>query len=582
MSKRDPDNGRGGTKGIRCAIYTRKSSEEGLEQDFNSLDAQRESCEAYIKSQKHEGWAAIAAPYDDGGLSGATMERPALRRLLDDIRTGKVDVVVVYKVDRLTRALTDFSKIVETFDSHDVSFVSITQQFNTTTSMGRLTLNVLLSFAQFEREVTGERIRDKIAASKKNGMWMGGMVPLGYDAIERKLVVNAGEAETVSYIFERYIALGSVRELKQELDADGVVSKVRLSRNGRRTGGVPLARGALYLMLQNRIYLGEIVHKNNIYPGEHTAIIDRDLWDAAQTNLAANRNDGRTGAGAKEASLLAGLLFDDLGHRLTPSHATKDGRRYRYYVSRPLTANIRAETPAGRRIPAGDIEGLVTRRIRGFFADRAEVFGVISWRVQNVAEQEQLLGQATDLVKRWGHLAPVEVRSILLALVSRVDVHSNKVDITINTGRVTDVLQSDPMSLTDISGKGRKTEHLKLSVPARLKRAGLGIKMIIDGSVGAGGEGKADPSLVKLIVKSHVFWEELIKGGGGSLGKIAVGQDVTPSYFTRLLRLTFLAPDITKAILEGRHPPTLTAAKLAKASRLPLTWPEQREILGFS
>ena len=580
MSKPGSSNNHRGAKDIRCAIYTRKSSEEGLEQDFNSLDAQRESCEAYIKSQKHEGWTVITAPYDDGGLSGATMERPALRRLLDDVRAGKVDVVVVYKVDRLTRTLADFSKIVETFDNHDVSFVSVTQQFNTTTSMGRLTLNVLLSFAQFEREVTGERIRDKIAASKKKGMWMGGMVPLGYDAKDRKLVVNPDEAKAVRHIFQRYIALGSVRALKQELDSDGVVSKVRHYKNGRRAGGVPLARGALYLMLQNRIYLGEIVHKGKNYPGEHDAIIDRDLWDEVQAKLAENRADARTGTGAKEPSLLAGLLYDGLGHRLTPSHANKDGRRYRYYVSWPLTTNSRTETPAGRRIPAADIEGLVIRRIRGFFTDRAEVFETISQQVHDVAAKERFVGRATDLAERWSNLGLTEVRTILLALVRRVDVHEETVDITINTGRIADVLQGDPIGLSGMSGKGREAEHLKLSVPARLKRAGLGIKMIIDGSVGVGGEGKADPSLVKLIVKSHMFREKLIKGGG-SLGGIAIKQGVTPSYFTRLLRQTFLAPDITKAILEGRHPPTLTAARLTKASRLPLTWPEQRALLGF-
>ena len=261
----------GGKAQIRCAIYTRKSSEEGLEQDFNSLDAQRESCEAFIRSQKHEGWACLSELYDDGGISGATMERPALKRLLADIEADRIDAVVVYKVDRLTRSLNDFAKIVEVFDRQGVSFVSVTQQFNTTTSMGRLTLNMLLSFAQFEREVTGERIRDKIAASKKKGMWMGGLPPLGYDVKDRKLVVNEREAETVRHIYRRYAVLGSVLALKEELDGDGVVSKARVDKYGRSTGGRPLARGALYLMLQNRIYRGEIVHKDNSYPGEHDA-----------------------------------------------------------------------------------------------------------------------------------------------------------------------------------------------------------------------------------------------------------------------------------------------------------------------
>src|SRR5262245_5011882 len=264
---------------IRCAIYTRKSSEEGLEQDFNSLDAQRESCEAFIRSQKHEGWVCLSEMYDDGGISGATMERPALKHLLTDIESNRIDALVVYKVDRLTRSLSDFAKIVEVFDRQAVSFVSVTQQFNTTTSMGRLTLNMLLSFAQFEREVTGERIRDKIAASKKKGMWMGGLPALGYDVKDRKLVVNEREAKTVRHIYRRYAALGSVLALKEELDRDGVVSKARIDEFGRAAGGKPLARGALYLMLQNRIYRGQIVHKDNSYPGEHESIIDEALWN---------------------------------------------------------------------------------------------------------------------------------------------------------------------------------------------------------------------------------------------------------------------------------------------------------------
>ena len=281
-----------GTKGkalIRCAIYTRKSSEDGLEQDFNSLDAQRESCEAFILSQKHEGWTALPGMYDDGGLSGGTLERPALKRILADIEGHRIDTVVVYKVDRLTRSLGDFAKIVEIFDKRKVSFVSVTQQFNTTTSMGRLTLNMLLSFAQFEREVTGERIRDKIAASKKKGMWMGGNVSLGYVVKERKLLIDEAAAKTVRDIYRRYVTLGSVRSLKEELERDGVVGKVRVDRYGRATGGKPLARGALYTMLQNRIYRGRIVHKDKHYPGAHEAIVDEALWDAVQRQLAANR-----------------------------------------------------------------------------------------------------------------------------------------------------------------------------------------------------------------------------------------------------------------------------------------------------
>src|ERR1700687_5784435 len=332
----------------RCAVYPRNSSEEGLQQEFNSLHAQREACEAYIQSQRHEGWTCLTQHYDDGGLSGATMDRPALQQLLADIQAGKVDIVVCYKVDRLTRSLADFAKIVEIFDAKGVSFVSVTQQFNTTTSMGRLTLNVLLSFAQFEREVTGERIRDKIAASKKKGMWMGGVPPLGYTVRDRKLIIVESEAETVRHIFRRYAALGSVRLLKAELETHGIAGKRWTSASGRSWGGRPIGRGALYLILQNRIYRGDIVDKEQSYPGEHEATIDPALWDAVQARLAENAVERSTGVRVKNPSLLAGLLFDGEGHRMTPTHAVKHGKRYRYYVSRPLIVGARADAEIGR------------------------------------------------------------------------------------------------------------------------------------------------------------------------------------------------------------------------------------------
>ncbi len=353
-------------KRLRCAIYTRKSSEEGLEQAFNSLDAQREACAAFILSQKHEGWTVLPTLYDDGGFSGGTMDRPALQRLLGDIAEGRVDVVVVYKIDRLTRSLFDFAKIVEAFDAKGVSFVSITQQFNTSTSMGRLTLNVLLSFAQFERELAGERIRDKIAASKKKGMWMGGLPPLGYDVKDRKLVVNEEEARTVLHIFRRYVELKSVRALKTELEEAGIRSKQRTLADGTPYGGQKLSRGALYLMLQNRIYRGEITHKGNAYPGEQPAIVDQALWDQVQAILAENRVDREMGSYAKQPSLLAGLAFDETGERLTPSHAVKKGTRYRYYVSRSLIIGTAKDHSKGRRIPAGNLETLVINRLRAF------------------------------------------------------------------------------------------------------------------------------------------------------------------------------------------------------------------------
>ena len=340
----------------RCAVYTRKSSEEGLEQAFNSLDAQREACEAYIKSQRHEGWVLLPTFYDDGGISGGTLDRPALQRLLRDIGAGRVDLVIVYKVDRLTRSLADFAKIVEVFDAQGASFVSVTQQFNTATSMGRLTLNMLLSFAQFEREVTGERIRDKIAASKRKGMWMGGAVPLGYDVQDRKLWINEPEAEVIRHVYRSYLALGSVRLLQQHLAEQGVRSKLRpAAPSEKMRGGRALARGALYTILRNRLYRGEVAHQGNIYPGEHDAIIDLPLWDQVQQRLADNQVAHDTGVRAANPSLLAGLVFDPQGRRLSPTHAVKRGRRYRYYVSQQLQTASRAEARDGLRIPAGDL-----------------------------------------------------------------------------------------------------------------------------------------------------------------------------------------------------------------------------------
>src|SRR3954453_10139515 len=393
MSKPVPT--RGG-HGWRCAIYTRKSSEEGLEQEFNSLHDQREACEAYIKSQRHEGWICLAQAYDDGGLSGATMERLALQQLLADIQAGKIDVVICYKVDRLTRCLADFAKIVEVFDAKGVSFVSVTQQFNTTTSMGRLTLNVLLSFAQFEREVTGERIRDKIAASKRKGMWMGGVPPLGYGAQDHKLTVIDGEAEIVRHIFRRYAALGSVRLLRDELAAQGIGSKRWTSAAGRSWGGKPLARGALYLMLRNRIYRGEIVHRDKSYPGEHIAIVDQGLWQQVQAQLAANAIESSAGERMGNPSLLAGLLYDAEGQRLTPTHAVKNGARYRYYVSRRLVTGSRRAAldgprgpprhppatrggpPGGRGPRAGKTDTLATPPSGGFFPARPRPPGALA------------------------------------------------------------------------------------------------------------------------------------------------------------------------------------------------------------
>ncbi|MEQ9190520.1 MAG: recombinase family protein [Alphaproteobacteria bacterium] len=582
----------------RCAIYTRKSSDEGLEQEFNSLHAQREACEAYITSQKHEGWTCLPETYDDGGLSGATMERPALQRLLDDIRQGKVDVVVVYKVDRLTRALSDFARIVETFDGHGVSFVSVTQQFNTTSSMGRLTLNVLLSFAQFEREVTGERIRDKIAASKKKGMWMGGTVPLGYDVVDRKLVVNKTEARTVRTIFRRYVELGSLSVLKRDLDAQGIVSKARKPVTGNRPGGLSLSIGGLAVMLRNPAYIGVTRHKDNTYPGEHKAIISQDLWNQVQATLKANSITRRTGTQAIDPSLLAGLVFDSEGHRLIPSHANKSGRRYRYYVSRPLIVQP-GDTTQGIRLPAPRLERVISNRLRALFADSGQVLDMLMTQtaadanldanaqvsgaqepgrqMPGVQAQQSLISQANTLAVGWEKQSQAKLRAILLALVARIDITTSRIRIHIVPGRFKDVLEREPEPLPPASTITSRRHWKTLSAPVQFKRRGSELRLVI-GNATQSQDTKPDPALVKLMVRAHRFRELLIHNEGQSLEAIAKAEGINCSYFTRVLRLAWLAPDLTRAILDGQHPSNLIAETLRRNSNhLPVSWTDQRE-----
>lgn len=377
---------------IRCAIYTRKSSEEGLEQSFNSLDAQREAGEAFILSQRHEGWRTLPARYDDGGYSGGTMERPALKRLLEDVEAKEVKVIVVYKVDRLTRSLSDFAKIVEALDAKGVSFVSVTQQFNSTTSMGRLTLNILLSFAQFEREVTGERIRDKIAASKKKGMWMGGPVPLGYTLEARKLIPHPSEAELVRNIFVLYLKLGCVSKLLAQLKRESVKTKTWVTKVGAQIGGAGFARGHLYYLLRNRLYIGEIRHRERWYPGEHPAIVTRDLWDKVQGQLDSNVRKHQKRARVQSSSLLTGMIEDEERNRLTPSFTIKRGRRYRYYVSRHSLRNSEGQCNPPIRLPAYEIESRVVERLQTFLRLDAQVFDELSAAADTPAILHQVVG----------------------------------------------------------------------------------------------------------------------------------------------------------------------------------------------
>ncbi len=568
-------------KRLRCAIYTRKSSEEGLEQAFNSLDAQREACAAFILSQKHEGWMVLPTLYDDGGFSGGTLDRPALKLLLSDIAEGRVDVVVVYKIDRLTRSLFDFAKIVEAFEAKGVSFVSITQQFNTSTSMGRLTLNVLLSFAQFERELAGERIRDKIAASKKKGMWMGGLPPLGYDVKDRKLVVNEEEARAVLHIFRRYVERKSVRALKTELEEAGIRSKQRILSDGTPYGGQKLSRGALYLMLQNRIYRGEITHKGNAYPGEHSAIVDQALWDQVQAVLAENRVDRKTGSYAKQPSLLAGLALDETGERLTPSHAVKKGTRYRYYVSRSLIIGSAKDHAKGRRIPAGNLESLVINRLRAFLADQGAVLDAIRDEHPDGTNQKRLISRGREIAEQIPTMAPGQTRAMLIALLVRVDLMADRVEIKMRRRSLVELLHAQPTEPIIHRGTSdtESDDILTLKVRARLQRVGREMRMLVEN---ADDQTLADAGLLRIIARAHDIQGRLMQSTDLPLHVIANQERVTPGYVSRLLRLPLLAPDIVSAIVNGKNPPHLTAKKLMRlALQIPIDWTEQRKLLGF-
>jgi DNA invertase Pin-like site-specific DNA recombinase len=406
---------------VRCAIYTRVSTDERLDMEFNSLDAQREAGAAYVESQRHEGWLPVGDRYDDGGFSGGTLERPALKRLLADIEGGRIDVVVVYKIDRLSRSLMDFAKLVEVFDRCEVTFVSITQSFNTTTSMGRLTLNILLSFAQFEREVIGERVRDKIAASRKKGLWMGGMPPLGYDVVERKLVVNETEAELVRLIFSRFVRVGSATKLAQELRRAGHTTKSWTTQEGHHRPGRPIDKGAIYNILANRVYLGEAVHKGVSYPGEHVAIIDRATWDKVHAILAENTVARSNQTRAQTPALLRGLMFAPGGHAMTPLHTRKKGRMYRYYVATDAIRQGFAECPV-RSVPAAEVEDAVVAQVRHLLQSPEVI--ARTWAAakdETETPEREVVKTITDFAPLRDELFPAEQARIVRLLVERVD-----------------------------------------------------------------------------------------------------------------------------------------------------------------
>ena len=520
----------------RCAVYTRKSSDEGLEQSFNSLHAQRDACEAYVRSQVHEGWSALPAQYDDGGFSGGSMERPGLKKLLADIAAGLIDVVVVYKVDRLTRSLGDFARIVEQFDAAGVSFVSVTQAFNTTTSMGRLTLNVLLSFAQFEREVTGERIRDKIALSKAKGMWMGSVPPLGYNRGDHVLIPNAAEAETVRAIFRRYLELGSVHTLCAELEIEGVVSKRYVTEKDRVLGGVPFSRGALFHLLQNRHYIGEVVHKDQTHPGLHPPIVDTALFEAVQKRLAKNRVRRRKRTAKAAEHLLTGLVFDQEGRRFSPTFSTgRTGRIHRYYV---LT-----DIQLGRE---GEVRNDAIRRVG---ADALEAF--VLHELRRLTDRPSLSGE---------HLP---------ALLKRIELRASDTHLLLD--RAAFIGDDHPeLALDDLKerlGEGERfaleVDAIRVRLPRRMQLRGG--RTWTTGQALASARSKPDPTLVDGLRRAHAL--------------CACDHTAKHSPYERALRrLAFLAPDVQRLILEGRQPIGLTLQALLRAD-MPLSWREHRSWL---
>ena len=528
----------------RCAIYTRKSTEEGLDQEFNSLHAQRESCEAYIKSQAHEGWKLVRESYDDGGFSGGNLKRPALETLLDDVCRGKVDVIVVYKIDRLTRSLMDFSKIMDVLDASEASFAAVTQQFNTTTSMGRLTLNVLLSFAQFEREITGERIRDKIAASKKKGLWTGGPPPLGYDIIEKKLIMNAEEAERVRLLFKNYLTLGNVTDLVEELRKKGLRNKEWINKKGNRSGGTPFQRAAVYMMLQNQVYLGKVDFKGEVYEGEHESIVSQELWDAVQENLASNRKVHSEVKLKRKSKLLEGLLYDSEGKPLSPTYSVKHGnRRYPYYVSAPFVGYRKGSTNEVTRIPARAIENLVCDRI-------ATVMAI----------------ETSDVD-----------REMVTRLIERVTVHTNLIEFEINHGESGLDLRRAETRGDDVVVRAT---HALLRVRATLRKRDKKMAFITPTGYEVTRAGKPDPILVKNVVTAWKWREMLDSMKYYSIRELCRGECQSEGYVRRLLPLSYLAPDIVESILDGKQPPSLDL-KHFTTSNLPLSWEAQRKTLGY-
>jgi site-specific DNA recombinase len=512
---------------VRCAIYTRKSTEHNLDLEFNSLHAQREACEAYIKSQVHEGWRLIHDRYDDGAFSGATLDRPALQTLLADVGAGKIDVIVVYKVDRLTRSLADFAKLVELFDQHSVSFVSVTQHFNTTNSMGRLTLNVLLSFAQFEREVIGERVRDKIAASKRKGIWVGGPVPLGYASVNKKIVIVPEEAETVRLIFRRYLELGSIRSLVEDLDRTGIRTKRRVGANGRSVGGIRFGVGPLAHLLRNRFYVGEVVYRGGVHVGEHEPIIERTLFEAVQAKLAASATTRQLRLRAS-AAILAGRIFDDRGNRMTPTHTNKKGARYRYYVSHALLQKRDREVGSVSRISAPEVEHAVIKAVREHCANGSDV------DADPIDEGEWITGHVERVTMKPG---AIEIRLLKVDRSGEEQAERNLAD--------------------------GADAHSNLVVPWQTTPQ-IGVKCALDSRTPTDALSPNRDRLLVAIGRARAWVQDLVDGRAASFAEIAKREGKVERHIRLLAPLAFASPRLISEIIDCAVSPNLTVTGLAQ------------------
>jgi site-specific DNA recombinase len=528
---------------FRCAIYTRKSTEHNLDLEFNSLDAQREACEAYIKSQAHEGWRLIPGRYDDGAFSGASLDRPALQQLLLEVRSGKIDVIVVYKVDRLTRSLADFAKLVELFDQHSVSFVSVTQSFNTTSSMGRLTLNVLLSFAQFEREVIGERVRDKIAASKRKGLWVGGPVPLGYASINKKLVVVPEEAETVRLIFRRYLELGSIGALVQDLDRRGIRTKRQVSGNGQTRDGIRFGVGPLAHLLRNRFYIGEVVYRGKVHSGEQKPIVDQSLFEAVQTKLAASATARQLRLKGSPA-ILAGRIFDDRGNRMTPTHTNKRGARYRYYVSHALLQKRNHVAGSVPRVPAAEIESVVLKALR-------EHFGT------NEDREQPTVANDSDRIDRQLDRIVVHADALEIHLAGPRE-HSRE----IRTDRSSNSEAGDaPPSIITEPWSAVAFTNVKGILHSPAARPAISSETRV--------------AVLTAIGRARIWIDDLVQGRVSSFAEIAKRESKVERHIRLLAPLAFISPRMILAIVDGSTPADRTVTRLAQA--LPHSWAEQEQ-----